>query len=418
VWAGTWHNGRRGFCIDFGKTTPNQKGSSLSTGTISGMSAEETKQAKYIANKYDDNQSNQSAANAGLAIWRLERDANFVTWYKASRHSGVITARREQDINAILADAAQHAPYKMTVVTDKVQVGQTGKGTVQVLGSNGKPAANREVTVTSGQSKILKGAKGNTGSNGLLGFTYLRTHTGKVTFNATLITDSSSRARVSLSQAGHQRTLSGVDTEKKVASWDYKLTVEGAQISSSCPSDCDGKPTVTFKFTNHSGTQSIKWVEKVDGKVVAILSAKPGAPGTAKAELKDGDIIDGSSYCYTGSVLGGSCTTSWVIVPVHYEIVCPAWASGELTLPCNCTPNLKGKVTLTSPSGSRRFYTGFVSINNKVAYQGNLVGGQNATISTGPAAAGTTVVVSFTAYQDAAHTIPLASHVLQDVTIN
>jgi hypothetical protein len=430
VWAGTWNNGGRGFCLDFGSAMPNRAGTSVYTGNLPGMTAEESKQAKFVANKYAATGSQDAAANASLAIWRYRADTAFNTWYRSVRAKGIITTARHNAVNAIIMDARQHAPYKMSVSTTQVQVGQTGSGTVKVLGSNGKAAVGRKVTLTPTQfasgpnGKILTVNRvarnwGYTGSTGLVAFTYQRTTTGTVGIKATLTSPSSARAGVSITSNGHQRTLSGGYTESAEAYYSYHKTPGRPTIASACDTDCDGQSTVTFRFANPSGAQAIKWTVKAGTVVVATLSAKPGTTGTAVARLTDGRVITSSSYCYTGSVLGGSCTTATVVVPENFEIVCPAWAQGELKLPCNCTPNLPASVTLTSPAGSPRFYRGFIRINKgAVTYQADLVNGRPTTITTGRLGSGTKVVVSFTVYRDAARTIPMASHVLRDITVN
>ena len=423
VWAGTWNNGKRGFCLDFGKATPNRTNMALLTGNVPGMNAEESKQAKFVANKYDFNGSPQAAANAGFAIWRIQHDKAFNIWYSSARAKGVITAARHNAINAIMMDAQQHAPYKMSARTTPVQVGQRGSGTVKVLGSNGKPAVGRLVTVTATNAKILtvNGVAGNKGTTRSVGvvFTYQRTTTGQVGFRAALTSDSSSTAEISISAAGHQRTLSGSYAEHAAGYYSYDMPPGRPTIASSCDTDCDGQSTVTFRFANPSGARAIKWTEKVGTAVVATLSAQPGTTGTAVARLTDGQVITTSSYCYTGSVLGGPCTTATVVVQTSFEIICPAWAQGELKRPCKCTPNVPASVTLASPAGSPRFYRGFVSINKgKVTYQADLVNGKPATITTGTLCKGTNVVISFTVYRDAARTIPMGSHVLRDITVN
>jgi len=422
VWAGTWNNGRRGFCLDFGKSTPNQSGISMITGNIPGMNAEESKQAKFIANKYDNNGSGQTAANAGLAIWRLQHDSAFTTWYSYSRSKGIIDAARDKAVNAILIDAQQHAPYRMSASTTAVLVGQKGSGTVKVLGNNGRSAVGRSVTVSATSARILSvngvaGTKGHTRSTGVV-FTYQRNTTGKVSFKAVLTDDSSAKAGVSTSSAGHQRTLSGGYSESAVATYAFEKTPGRPTIGSACDTDCDGQATVTFRFANPAGAQAIKWTEKVGNVVVATISAKAGTTGTAVTRLTDGKVITTSSYCYTGSVLGGRCTTATIVLQTPYEIVCPAWANGELKLPCNCTPDLPASVTLASPAGSTRYYRGFVSINKGAPIAKDLVNGKPDTITTGNLGAGTNVVVSFTVYRNAARTIPLASHVLRNITVN
>ena len=157
---------------------------------------------------------------------------------------------------------------------------------------------------------------------------------------------------------------------------------------------------------------------KVGTAVVATLNVKPGATSSTTARLNDGQSITTSSYCYTGSVLGGGCATPWVSVATPYQVVCPAWAQAELSnSPCNCTPDLPAIVTLTAPAGSPRFYRGFVSLNKGVAISKDL-SARTTTISTGKLAKGTNVVISFTVYSDAAHKKPMLTKVLKDITVN
>ena len=424
VWAGTWNNGERGFCLDFGKATPNRKGIKEISGKVPGMTAEESKQSKFIANKYADTGSREAAANAGIAIWRLQHDSAFNTWYRASRASGVISTPRHNKVDAIILDARQHGPYKMTITNTQVLVGQKGSGTVKARGSNGKPAVGRPVTVTATSARILtvNGVSGNRGTSRSTGvvFTYQRNAPGKISFRATLTSPSSAKAGVSRSSAGHQRTLSGGYRESSFQYNAYDTKAGQPDIDSACDTTCNGKSTVTFRFANPSGAQAIKWIEKVGTQVVATLSAQPGGPpGTAQAHLIDGTVLTSSSYCYTGSVLGGPCTSGTVVIPINREIVCPAWAQGELKRPCKCTPNLPGSVTLTSPASSPRFYRGFVSINKGTPTPTNLVNGKPAIFSTGKLAAGTNVVISFTVYRDAARTIQIGgTQVLRDITVN
>ncbi len=423
VSATTWNNGKRGFCIDFGKAMPNRAGTTVlsASALVPGMNAEESKQAKFIANKYAATTSPETAANASLAIWVRQHDAAFNTWYSWARSHGVITAARYNAVNAMLADATQHAPYKMSESTSQVLPGQIGSGAVKVLGSNGKPAVGRTVTLTATGAKILTvngvaGSKGTTRSTGVV-FTNQRTNTGAATFKAVLTSPSSATAGISISSAGHQRTLSGGYTESAVAYYSYNKLAGRPSITSVCDTDCNGLSTVTFKFANPSGTQAIKWTEKVGTVVVATLSAKPGTTGSAVARLTDGKIITSSSYCYTGTVLGGACTTATVVVATPFEIVCPAWAVASFTVSCNCTAKTSS-ATITAPAGSPRFYRGSVSINGVVTQTQDLVNGQVTIIKSGTISAGSTVIVRFTAFRDAARTAPLLTNNLVNITVN
>lgn len=423
VSASTWNNGKRGFCIDFGKAMPNRAGTTVlsATALVPGMNAEESKKAKFIANKYAATTSPEIAANASLAIWVLQHDAAFNTWYSWARSHGVITAARYNAVNAMLADAAQHAPYKMSVSTSQVLPGQIGSGAVPVLGSNGKPAVGRTVTLIATNARIVTvngvaGTKGTTRSNGVV-FTHQRTNTGVANFKAVLTSPSSATAGISISSAGRQRTLSGGYTESAVAYYSYNKLAGQPSITTVCASDCNGVATATFKFANPSGTQAIKWIVKAGTVAVATLSAKPGTTGTAVARIADGKFITSSSYCYTGTVLGGACTTGTVVVATPYEVVCPAWAVATFTVSCNCTAKTSS-ATITAPAGSPRFYRGFVSINGVVTQTQDLVNGQVTIIKSGTLSAGSTVIVSFTAFRDAARTAPLLTNNLVNITVN
>lgn len=412
VWAGTWLNGgKKGFCNDFGLATPNSAGTTILTSSVlvPRMTTEQSKQAMIIVNKYVATTSSDTAANAGLAIWRLQADAAFNTWYAASRSAGVITLARHNAINAILLDAQQHGPYKMSGISTKVQVGQKGSGTIKVLGSNGKPAVGRTVTLTATSAKILTvngvaGYKGTTRSTGVV-FTYQRTNVGKVSFKALLTSPSSATAGISISAAGHQHTLSGGYTESAVAYFSYDLAAGQPTITSVCSSDCNGISTVTFSFSNPSGAQAVKWTEKVGTAVVATLNVAGGTTGSKAVKLADGNVIT-TQYCYTGAVLGGICTTATVSVAGSYEVVCPAWAIATYTVVCNCT-TLSSFATITAPAGSPRFYRGWVSVNGVVTVTQDLVNGQLATLKSGAHVSGSKVIVGFTVFRDAARSIPL-----------
>jgi len=411
VWAGTWLNGgKKSFCNDFGLATPNSAGTTILTSAvlIPRMTAEQSKQAKFIANKDAATTSPELAANSAFAIWRIQADPAFNTYYAAARASGVITLARHNAINAILLDAQQHGPYQMTLVTTKVQVGQKGSGTVKVLGSNGKPAVGRTVTLTATNAKILT-------VNGVV-FTYQRTNVGTVSFKALLTSPSSATAGISISAAGHQHTLSGGYTESAVAYFSYALTPGQPTTTSVCNTDCNGISTVTFSFSNPSGAQAVKWTEKVGTAVVATLNVAAGTTGSKVVQLADGNVIT-TSYCYTGTVLGGSCTTATFNVAGTYEVVCPAWAVATFTVSCNCTAKTSS-ATITAPAGSPRYYRGFVSINGVVTQTQDLVNGQVTIIKSGTLSAGSTVIVSFTAFRDAARTAPLLTNNLVNITVN
>jgi len=425
VWAGTWNNGERGFCIDFGSTTPNNSGTKTLNGpdNIPGMTTEETKQAKFVANKYSRTSSNEDAANANLAIWRYRADSAFNTWYNFARSKNVINPARHLEVNAIMADAAQHGLYKVDIQIDSLEVGQTGFGRVTVRGSNNKPAAGRLISLSPTEfagngAKILKvnrgaGTQGITRPDGVLVFEYQSTKPGRVGVRAWLTAPSSSQARLSITTSGHQRTLGG-DFKEFAKDYDDYTKYSDLKIGESCDTNCGGNSQVTFEADNTKGKQNIRWsvrksvTKSGESPTAATFFVAPGLKGGQKVSLPDGSRITESWYCYTGSVLGGPCTSTLVKKATAHEVICPAWAQATLKAPCNCTPGEPGSVTMSSPAGSPRFYRGFVSVNKGPATALNLESGQPVTFPIGQMGAGTTnVVISFTVYKDAARTQPI-----------
>ena len=238
----------------------------------------------------------------------LQAEPAFKTWYRTD----ALTAADRKAVDAVLDDAAQRAPYKVSIKAAQVLVGQNGTGTVKVLRKDGKPALGRSVALSASGAKIVSvrkiaGHQGTTTADGLT-FAYERSKPGKVGLKATVTAPSTTTAGLSTTEEGHQRTLSGGYVESSIANYEYDLTPGKPTITSGCDSECAGISTLAFKVCNPSGAQPVSWSEKSGGKVVATLEAAGGKCVTKSAKLADGKELT-ASYCYTKTV-GGACDTA------------------------------------------------------------------------------------------------------------
>ncbi len=358
VWAGTWDNGTRGFCIDFELHTPSSTGTTKLTGSIPGMSAKQSSRIKAITNAYSTTTSSKKAALAQLAIWTVEADSNFAKWYKASE----VTKADRKAVKALVADA-DRGPFKVGVSTSKVEVGQDGTGTVKLVGGDpGGVKLSVALTATGAKIRTVDGAKGTKGTldSGGLKFTYERTAPGKIDVQAVLTTPSPKIAGLSVTQKDHQRTLSGGFVETAIASYAYQLTPGKPTISSKCNTDCNGVASLSFSVCNPAGADAVTWTQKAGSDVVATLSAAGGKCVKKSAKVSDGQKI-AASYCYSQSV-GSACVTDTVKVPGTYEVVCPVWVKATYVMSCECVGVEGSSVTFLAPAASARFYRGFVTM--------------------------------------------------------
>lgn len=420
VYAGTWKNGPKGFCIDFDLPSPNSSGTKKLAGVVPGLDPAKSAQIKHIVNANVDTTSPQRAAYAQLAIWKLQDEPAFKSWYRTD----ALTGADRKAVDAVVADAAQLGPYKLSLKAGKVQVGQRGTGAVTVLRADGKPLVGRSVALSASGAKIVsvKNVAGHEGLSraGGLAFAYERSKPGKVALKAVLTTPSSLTAGLSTTEDGHQRTLSGGYLETALANYAYDLTPGKPTITSACGSDCAGVSTVSFKVCNPAGAQAISWTEKVGGKAVATLTAAGGKCATQTAKVADGKTI-AASYCYT-KIVGGACAGARSPMAGGYEVVCPEWTKVLYELGCDCEGANGGTVTFTAPAGSLRFYRGFISVTRNgpaVVQPVDLTNGKSTKVEVGSLPKGGTVVISFAAYRDKQRLAQLGgAHVLRRMTLD
>lgn len=417
VWAGTWDNGARGFCIDFELHTPSSTGTTKLTGSIPGMSAEQSSRIKAITNAYSTTTSAKKAARAQLAIWSIAADRAFAKWYKASE----VTKSARKAVKAVIADA-DRGPFTIGVSSSKVHVGQDGTGKVKLVGGGNPGGVTLPVVLTATRAKIrtvdgVKGAKGTLGAGGLA-FTYERTGPGKIEFKTALSMPSPKTAGLSVTQNDHQRTLSGGYVETAIANYAYQLTPGKPTITSKCNSDCQGVASLSFAVCNPAGADAVTWTQKAGADVVATLSAAGGKCVKKTAKVGDGKKIV-AAYCYTGSV-GGPCTTGTVKSAGSYEVVCPVWVKATYVMSCACDGVDGASVTFHAPGESARFYRGFVTLTKKgkdTVKQVDLENGAATKVDLGTLH-GVEVAATFLAYRDAARKDTLGGeHALFRVTV-
>lgn len=419
VFAHVWElGGKRGPCIDFGKSTANGDGVRVIT-KLPGVNDENSRRTFAMVEKYRFTKSNDEAAALALATWRLKNDKSFRTWFKWAKKEGVITKRVLRLMNRMLAESKSHGPYTVKVDVKAVSVGASGSGTVTVLDSRGRPAKGMKVSVkrTTKNVKVTKvGSK--TKSNGKLRFKFKRAKSGRAGFKASVTAPSVKKALLSVPSKGRQRLIVGGFKDTASGSADFDQRAGAPVVTTTCDTDCDGQATITVKYCNpRANASAIRWV--VTGSEVKLLQLDVGVAACETRQFRstDGTVLV-MSHCDLNKV-GGKCTTKYKRLKKSYEVVCPAWAEAVLAIPCSCDPRKKGSVTFTSPSNSPRYYTGHVSFGGGLlSYDYELTNGVALKREFDKVKPGTRIDVSFTVYRDAARTIPLGTHVLQSVTVN
>lgn len=420
VYAHIWQlDGKRGPCIDFGRTTPDSIDGTRTISRVPGMTAEQSRQAFTLVQKYRGTSSNFTAAALALSVWKLRADDDFKTWYSWAKRTDAVGPKLERRVNAMLAEAKSHGPYKVNVKLQPVLKGQKGTGKVSVTDSRGKAARAMPVRVkrTTKAAKLLTGA-GRTNSKGVATFTFKRTTTGKVGFRATVTGPSVKKALLSSPSDGRQRLLVGGFRDSWSGSAEYSSSAGAPTFTTACDTDCDGQATVTVGYCNPARNATpIRWVGTVTGSKVVSMDVAPGKCAKEALRLTDGNVLE-MKFCPLNKV-GGRCTSPFV-EKKRYEVVCPAWATATIRLACTCKPDESGSVTFDALlPGNPRHYTGYVIIDNgTIVRPVPLEIGAAKTVDIGQIKSGTKIDVTFKVWRDANKTQLLGEHLLQSLTVN
>lgn len=421
VYAHIWQlDGKRGPCIDFGRRTPDSSAGTRTIGRVPGMTAEQSRQAFKLVQTYRGTSSDFTGAALALSVWKLRGDADFKTWYSWAKRTDAVGPQLERRVNAMLAEAKSHGPYKVSVKLQPVLKGKTGVGTVKVTDSRGKAARSMPVRVarTTTAAKLVRKA-GKTDSNGVATFKFTRTGAGKVGFRATVSAPSVKKALLSQPSAGNQRLLVGGFRDSWSGSAEYTSSAGAPTFTTTCDTDCDGQATVGVKYCNpQRNATPMRWVGSVGGTKVLTLDVKPGTCSRQSIRLVDGNVL-AMKYCTLNKV-GGSCTNRFTELKKTYEVVCPAWATATIQLACTCKPDESGSVTFDPlVAGNPRYYTGYVIIDDgTIVRPVPLEIGTSKTVDIGQIKSGTKIDVTFKVWRDANKTQLLGDHLLQSVTVN
>lgn len=136
------------------------------------------------------------------------------------------------------------------------------------------------------------------------------------------------RAGLSVTDADHQRTLSGGHVDTVEATFGYLLTAGQPTITTACSTDCNGLADLVIKACIPSGADTIRWTQRAGDKVLTSLAVPAGKCGTARGKASDGMLV-ASEYCYAATA-GGACATDATTLSKRYEVVCPP-GSGRRT---------------------------------------------------------------------------------------
>ncbi len=358
VKAAIWKNGgKKGFCIEFGMDWPTAAGTRLlgSGDKVPGMSASSSAKAKWIANKYASTTNRATAAAAALAMWTLEGSSRFNTWWSWATKNNKVSAALRAEVARMLSEATNYATLKMTVTGTPVDYLETGTATVTVHGSDG-PIGGRQVTLTSKGVRLVS-APTSTDAAGTIKIAYQRTTvSGQVSFTASLDAPSTTRAGVSNSSPSHQMTLSGGYHDVRQASFTYQKTLDAPTVTSSCGTDCNGTAEVSFQVCNADAATPVQYpITNQAGEIVATIDVPAGECVRKLLSAKDGTEVVANRYCHTATA-GGACTSPYVTFKeIRLTIDCPAWASAEVTLGCNCADSWSRVVFTLHPEGTRRY---------------------------------------------------------------
>lgn len=408
VKAVVWSNGgKKGFCIQFGLDWPNSAGTTMLAGDdrVPGMSETSSAKAKWIANKYATTKNRRTAAAAALAVWTLESNSRFDTWWAWATKNNKIDDALRSHVAAILNEAGRYATLKMTVTGTPVDYLETGTAKVSVRTEDG-PLGGVQVTLKQAGVRILSASK-QTGADGTVTVKYRRTTaSGEVSFTASVEGLSTSRAGVSRSSWPHQMTLSGGYRDTRSARFAYTRTLDAPTITSTCGTDCNGTSAVSVKACNADAVSPVRYpILDAAGRTIATLDVPAGTCASKSVTAGDGGQVRINRYCHL-SKAGAGCATPYVKVKEEQRVTidCPAWASAEVTLGCNCSESWS-RVSFKVPGGSPRHYEGTVTFGPSSALRpltAKLKAGETTTLAVPRVLpAGTVLTAGFTIRDDA-----------------
>lgn len=381
----------RGFCIEPMKSRATTDVVGLIS-DLPGISGETEKQVHHMANEayygylksdmtVQKVDTNAEGYRYAFAIW-YKMGTNGVNRYNQAVNSGQLTSTDVAEIKKIWDRAKRHGDYKVVVTAPAVKVGKSAGGSASIKNANayGAPvgtrivasATNAKITSVSG----VAGTKGRVTSNGYVAFRYTVTNTGPVTITIKVIQPNAYQSKISFpSSSAFQRLIGASSARSNTGKVSFEKRESAPNYSASyCSPKCDGTGVLKASVVNGGGKVLREVFYNQFNETRGQLYVAPGATKSIEFGVKDGERIF-SKYCYANTE-GGSCVTGWITNPGSYLVECPAWATAEITVGCNCE-NAWARSAYTAPAapttGARRDYTGRTVLSKDGVIVGSMV---------------------------------------------
>lgn len=311
--------------------------------------------------------TNPEGYQYAFAIWK-NISANGLSRYNQAVSSHQLSAGDIAAIKAIEDRAARHGDYKVAVTLKPVKVGKSETGSVRLTNAAGygAPVGTRVyISATGAAINSVSGVAGTKGRVTTVGYSYFNytvTKTGPVTITVTTYQPNSYQSKVSFPPSNvYQRLIGFSSSRMSLGKASFELRAAAPAYSNVCSANCDGTGTLTVVVKNDAGKVLHEVFSDQVGRTIATVDALPGATVTKNILVVDGTRVT-SKYCYTNMV-GGACVTGVVVNAGSYLIECPAWATAEITVGCNCASSwasVKFTAPLAPPNEATRKYTGHV----------------------------------------------------------
>lgn len=388
-----------GICIDYGLQGPDGK---WGNGPIRSIQDSDVRaRVSWLANAYTDDAERsprQAAALKGAigrllsADFRYDWAHSYVGQYRAK--DPAVPGRSDE----MLAASKAAGDVKATaVLTVKPKPGGVGVVEITAKGA-GRAIAGAKVTWSLAGAQTVK-ASDQTRADGTASIRFTWDGAKAFTVNAAVTSPASDKAVFSTPNSRRkQHLVRGGYSVRTTAQVRYDALL-GATVEQNCDTTCDGKPPVTL--TAEAGAQATTWQALIGGKVVASLNVAAGRSGTKTFTGMDGDRIALRYRIGKGK---------WRAAKTTFTVVCPPWPAITVVKTCVCKG--AGTVTyeITKPAGIRAYVARF-TVNGQTETS-DLAGTKT---FTAPLTAGTTVELSFSAYDKPGGT-ELAAGVLDGFT--
>jgi hypothetical protein len=305
----------------------------------------------------------------------------------------------------------------MSVSYDKPTLGETGKATITVKASNGRPASSKAFTATklTDDVRIVK-APSRLDANGKAVVTYkvIALTEERSRIQGCVSESSSFKALLTNPSSGRQKLMGGGFKERKCVSfgWRAKLDVK-AQVK--CLENCFGQGTIVNEVCAPDGTALRLFNEGSNG-VNRHQDVARGTCATPQWQFPDDSDVEVLVCTLDG--VDGRCTSSKIVM-AKLHVVCPAWAQVGVTVVQGCELCKYVQLLGAGPADSPRFYTVWWILPDgsrrqmDVSTDGVIVD-KTVDIDAKP---GDTVRMGFDAYSDSARTKKLVTKEFEPITI-